>query len=258
MLIFPPHPGDFKFAEAKSPRLRIIYFSDEIRKIIVRGLTKTGLIHHAFDTDNSRTPQTQTIPITEIPLTLHVESPYYTAHRGSLFVQIVIEFAGVPATTLAADYITTHTPLSWPGSGINAPTSGRGYLHEREVDDPPVSEDLATFPPTNTLWHITGVRFMLTTSATVATRIPRIWIVGPSGQVTYSTSPTSGQPASTSFHYIFAPYNNIPAAYGAYIHGEFTPTYMTLSHQLQTSTTGIQVNDQFSLIKFQVEQWLNP
>jgi hypothetical protein len=258
MLVFPPRPEDFKFSEAKSPRLRIVSYSDAVRTIVVRGITKTGLIHDTYATTNTRTIQTRIIPLTEIPLTVHVETTTTATQRGQLYVQIVLEFAGVPAATLAADYITTASPLSWPGGQIRSSTDGPGAILFVAGTNQGAGADISDSVLDNTIWRIDAIVFTLTTDANIALREAIVTFADVSGnQITFAR-PTTTQAASLTRRYNFTVRNNVPAAFSTNIAGEIPDLRLANNDNISTVVQNLQAGDNITLIRFRVEQWLTP
>lgn len=257
-LIFPPRPEDFKFPEAKSPRLRIVSYSDAVRTLIIRGLTKTGLIHDTYSTTDIPTPETRIIALTEIPLTLYVETPSPAVERGRLYIQIFLEFSGVPATLLAAGYVTTASPLVWPGSPIQSPTEGHGFRTDLRVTAPSPGSDFHLTPPGNTLWRIDAARFTFTTSPALDNRICRLCHFNNHLDVATYYVPTASQGPNLTNEYIFSPYNNVPAKFNGYIMGEFVPIWLHPSSVLASRIQYLHAGDSLSDIAVALEQWLNP
>ena len=258
MLIFPPRPEDFKFAEAKSPRLRIVSYSDMPSTIIVRGLTKTGLIHDTFSATADRLPQTRIIALTEIPLSILIETPPPDYQGGQLYAQAYLEVANVPAVMIAAGYITGGSPLSWPGSPIQLPTDGPGATIDYLTPVPTAGNDFMIAVPINTLIMLTLVKFDFTTSATVATRECVIRLNQADGIPFSFSRPTTTQPASTTKKYVFSNYNILPATIQDWISGPLVPIFLRYQEGLHSSVEAIQAGDTFDNIYIRYQQWLDP
>ena len=258
MLIFPPRPEDFKFAEAKSPRLRIVSYSDMPSRIIVRGLTKTGLIHDTFLATANRLPQTRIIALTEIPLTILIETPPPDYQGGQLYVQAYLEVANVPAVMMAAGYVTGGSPLSWPGSPIQLPTDGPGVTIDKLSPVPAAGNDFTFSVPINTLIMLTLVKFDFTTSADVADRECVIRLNQQDGIPFSFSRPTTIQPANTEKKYVFSNYNVLPATIQDWIAGPLVPIFLRYEEGLHSSVANMQVLDEFSNIYIRYQQWLDP
>lgn len=257
-LIFPPRPEDFKFAEAKSPRLRIITYSDAIREINVRGITKTGLIHDYYVTTDDRLFQNRFVPLTEIPLTIQVCTSTPNTQRGQLYCQIFLEFSGVPACTLASNYITSCCPLSWPGSSSSASTEGPGAILELILLDPEVGQNFIYTVPANTLLKLVSISFCLRTSDTPATRESILLVYSTVGTYILIARPTITQLASLTNYYSFCNYTIIPSAFSDIICGHIPTLPFITNSYLASNIINIQTKDQISQVILSIEQWLNP
>lgn len=257
-LLFPPRPEDFKFPDAKSPRLRIVSYCDDVCDIIVRGVTKTGLLHYVYLTTSNRQPETRIIYLTEIPLVLHVETITPRIQRGQLFVQIFLEFAGVPGTILAADYITTSTPLSWPGGGIRAATEDRGAIVILTPADYPTGANFAYNIVVNELIKILAIFITFTTSATAATRELIIKCMYAGVYPISFARPAATQIASLTRNYSFTDYLSVPAAYADNIAGHLPNVFLNYGDKIVSDVQNIQATDTFDNISILAEKWLSP
>jgi hypothetical protein len=258
MLIFPPRPQDFKFPEAKSPRLRIISYSDAARTIVVRGVTQTGVIHDTYATTADRLIQTRDISLTQIPLSVHVSTTNTNAKRGRLYVQLQLQFATDPTLTLAADYVSFNTPLTWPGGNIINPTTLQGHIISFSLPAPAVGAEWLHTVEANTLVLIRSLSYRFVTDATVATRTSDLLINNAAGVLVRTVRPNATQAASLTRNYFLTPEPIVQAAFGANIFGTHYPIHLPTSGNLTTSTTSIQAGDQYTDVVLELEQWLNP
>jgi hypothetical protein len=258
MLVFPPKPSDFKFAEAKSPRLRIVTYADATATIVVRGVTATGLLHDTYSTVNDVLIQTRTIALTEIPLTVSVNTSTTGISVGRIFCQIFLDMSGVLSTTLAAGYITTGQGLSYPTSGITPAQEGNGAFRMISYTDGATGADISLSVPTNTIYLVQGFRFTLTTDVNAAAREAIIFFRSAGVNFKVAMRPSTTQAASLVREYTFAPYSIVPTAFSTYIAGHMPLTLLKGGDGIATLTTNIQENDQYTAIEVYVRQWLNP
>jgi hypothetical protein len=258
MISIPPRPADFQFAEAKSPRLRITTYSSAAFACTIRGLTQKGLIQTPFTTDGLRTAQNTYVQLTEIPLAVFIETSTAAVQRGRLYAQIFLEFAGVSSVLLAADYITTGQPASWPEGGIHSPTEGRGYLWTYIGTDPPATGEIEETVPNNTLWHIKGLTYQFLTSAVVANRTSRLALWSEYGDMVLITTPNAVQAAGNNMSYFWHPYLAVPAAFDVNIFGYHSPAYLRSVAAITTVTENMQAGDNYNAPEILIEEWLNP
>jgi hypothetical protein len=258
MLVFPPKPGEFKFDEAKSPRLQIISYSDAVRNITIRGITRTGQIHDAYNSTGDRLIQTRTIALTEIPLSIHVETTTASVQRGRLFVRVVLQMAGVPSLTLAAHYVTTAAALAWPGGTIEDPTSGRGYIHTVETNAPAAGAEVVITVPVGELWHVTGHKFELATDANVGTRQQYILMQNTTPVPIFYNKANATQAQSLTRQYYWYQFTTVPTAFDTNIFGHVPPMDLIATQTIETFTSAIEATDTYGASFSQVESWLNP
>ena len=258
MLLFPPRPEDFKFAEAKSPRLRIITYSDAARTIIVSGLTRSGLINDAYTTDNTCDAQERIIYLTEIPLTIQLSTTTQTTQRGQLYALITLEIANAPVITLTSDYITSANPLSYPTGSIQQPTQGNGAILLIDIGNPAVGAEWIFTNTKNLLLRIISVNYSLETNATVATRRSSIDFFLASGEVDLVSPPATTQLTSLSRSYYWSNISPPASAFLTYIFGTLPNAPITKNGSVRSFTENKQVGDVYTSVFLTVEQWINP
>ena len=258
MLLFPPKNSEFKFPEALSPRLRIDTYSDAIRTLTLTGTTRTGLLHDTWDTTDTRSISTHRTQLTEIPLSLLLETSSAQVQRGRLFVKISLEYSGRPSILLAADYITLTSPISWPTLQQLSPTSLQGAILTLVPDPPAPGSNLSIIAPTNTLYRVLSVAFTLVTSATIAVREAIVLIRNPSTIPFIFSRPTNTQIQSLARSYTFANYNTPPTTFGTQIAGALPLFFIYEGQDIITDVQSIQADDQITDVTVMIEQWINP
>jgi hypothetical protein len=225
---------------------------------IVRGLTQKGLIHYPFTTNALRTAQDWYIPLTEIPLSVLVQTTTTGIQRGRTYVQVYLEITGVPVTLLTANYVTTGQPISWPDGNISAPTSGRGYIHTFAGTDPAANNEISEVVPTNTLWHLTAIQYQLDTDANIANRTSRLKISSETAVIMLFLEPNAVQAASVTRYYHWAPFLSVPAAFTEEIFGALPTLDLIAGAAIETLTDNFQAADDYGTPHFIVEEWIKP
>ena len=258
MIHRPLPPKDLKVIEAKSPRLKITTWSSIGAALQVRCLTPSGLVSTNFTATTNRAPVTTYLPLPELPSALSISTTTSDVPRGRVYCQAVVELAGLTAGCLAADYITSTTPLTWPGGNYRAPTDGRGWLYTLSVPDPAAGANFVATVPNNSMWQIRGVLAILDTDVTVAIRELIIYTVDfLAGRSTFAR-PTATQIASLTMSYTFTTYITLPATYGDIIAGHLPNITLLDQDTIHSDIQNLQAGDQVRSIYMLLEEWINP
>jgi hypothetical protein len=126
---------------------------------------------------SDRSENTLTFPLTEgflMNVAAFVGSPKQT---GQTFIQIVLQKAtGTARAMLCQGYINTRCWVAWPNGRIRQPSEGLGNMLSVTGTTPAAGADISEVVPTGAIWRLIAFKFSLTTSATVANRIPTLTI----------------------------------------------------------------------------------
>ena len=164
--------------------------------------------------------------------------------------------AAIPLATLLQGYVTDTSRLSWPGSPIRSSIDGPGVIRSITGTDPAAGAEVSETVPTNARWQLMGLRFVLTTDATVANRQPMILF--DDGVSTFaSVTGNNSQAASTATSY----YGQVgTVSVGALTNGlNFVLPYpLTLmgGFRVRTQTTAIVAGDNYGAPILLVEEWI--
>lgn len=99
--------------------------------------------------------------------------------RGQCYVRVdVIRGAGATVTlgTLVAGYVGSYAGRAWPGTPLESPYEGGGWIHAHQFPSPGANTGFF-FVPAGTRWRLISVETFFTTSAVVITRIPFLEIL---------------------------------------------------------------------------------
>jgi hypothetical protein len=98
-----------------------------------------------------------------------------TVLRGQCYVVVGLQRFGNSGaaldTVLVADYVSSTSPLGWPGGSIRSSVDGPGYLVSLAGSAPAAGADATFTVPAGTRLLVSGVAFALTTSAVAGTRL---------------------------------------------------------------------------------------
>lgn len=184
-----------------------------------------------------------------------------TPRRGACYV--VVELVrgdsvtnASPLGVLVQGYVTDTYRRGYPGSPIELSTEGPGLLRSIAGTDPALGIEIAETVPTNARWRLLGVRFTLTTDATVANRLPVLTI--DDGATAYFTMPAFAvQAASLGVTYQAAAFGFSLAVSGQQCLAlPSVDLILQGGHRIRTVTTAIVAGDNYSAPQLYVEEWI--
>lgn len=186
------------------------------------------------------------------------------ATRGQTFVRVFLTDpdlgAGMPSYQLMADYVTTAMAPGYPNGRVLAPCEGPGNLKVLTLSNV-TGNDFGFVLPGNARWRVTAITALLTTSAAVATRIPRLFYTE-DGTGSLRSPISAGVAASTATRFIFAAGAPQFAGDSTDIIGPL-PVLLILSSffgalgSIAFATLSLQAGDVWSNIEIHVEEWLD-
>lgn len=178
---------------------------------------------------------------------------------GETFVAIRLASRGLASTDvrtfLAAGYATQFSPVTWPGTGLNAPTAGRGMFRVVLAADPPANTEIGFVGPTFTLWRIISFHARLVTDATAINR--RVKLVASGAGIRFGSYLSSAAQAAS----LTIDYATVRGVVGGGIAnstielGYSEPIFLLPGHLLQTDTQSLQAGDNWGPGAVEVEQW---
>lgn len=185
-----------------------------------------------------------------------------TVFRGQIFCIGSIARGNVNQfstfATLIQDYLFTNAGTSWPGGTISASTAGPGVVHAIVLTTPAAGADFSFVAGVTQRLRVQAFTATLTTSATVANRIPRLQLKDQAGRLVSQSPPNVVQAAGTSVVYSAQP-GQITTTTDTATNTWSLPSTPTITGlTLATSTPGIQTGDQWILGVLTVEEWIEP
>lgn len=158
---------------------------------------------------------------------------------------------------LCAGTISAAKRLAWPGSPLAGPLDGAGAIRSITAAVPAAGAEISETVPTGARWEVLAFHGILTTSATVATRLPLLRFDDGTTQY-FEASAIVGLAASLALRYGWA--EGIP---NVLLPSNGTPlgpmpmnNRLAAGHRIRTSTINIQAADQWSAVQYVVREWI--
>lgn len=259
------------------PALWPLTGEDQIRLTVVSakaGVTVTvsvrvvnqagGVQRHVFtfQPGSTRAVQQQDFPIGDGSLCdVSVETPVGAPLYGQVYamVQLIVGLGGEKqrVSTLTAGYVTQTTPIFGPTTTAAPPVDGPGALRVLVAAVPGAGADVSETVPVGARWELVSLRGILTAGAAVANRLVSL-VLDDGANVFFQDTGGFSQVASTAATYCFAQGSSKLAVPTNTLVPGNAPNDNRLSagFRIRTSTTGIQAADQWSLVIYEVREWL--
>ena len=182
--------------------------------------------------------------------------------RGQTFVSISLtrdaENSNNRNQLLIQNYLQSGNALGFPGSKIQDSTEGPGVIRVITGTDPAAGAEITEAVPTNARWKLLGIRPRFVTSATAANRFVRIQYQSGTPDL-FTTRAHDAQTASLNEFYVFAVNGEFAAAIvtGIPWHNNFLPDiHLPAAADISTTTTGIEVDDNYGAPILIIEEWI--
>lgn len=193
-------------------------------------------------------------------LNVQVRATTSAPRVGQVFVILdVVRGLGAtiqPIASLWSGYVTDTTPLGWPGVLPARSVDGPGVLRLIAGTDPAAGVEIIETVPTNARWRVLGVRFALTTDATVANR--EVSLTLDDGATAFNRIASRvTQAASLTIIYSAS----LQAALEAVAQDterliRLPPVLMSGGFRFRTQTTAIVAGDNYTAPQYLVEEWI--
>lgn len=180
---------------------------------------------------------------------------------GQCFVVVeIVRGQGTAALALeqiAAGYVTAKQPLRFPSLSTIRSIDGGGALRSITGAVPGAGAEISETVPTGARWELLALTMTLTTSATVANRLPTVTI--DDGALVYfrqSAMIVLAQSLNLAFQWAEGTPSFTLATNGLPAAPLPVNNRLGAGHRIRTSTAAIAVGDQYSLIQYLVREWI--
>jgi len=229
--------------------------------LLAGGATQTTSWSHTPNTN--RTRATDRYALTQgILLGVAVEAVGLAYSRGHCWCVVSVQYGAGPGGlvhgVLLADYVTGNARLGWPGGQIRSSVEGPGLVRAVIGTNPPPGVDIYEVVPAGVRWKLRAFTFELVTDATVASRIPILYVTD--GTNTWlSIEPTVGQPTGTTRTYNWGIGYPARAMFSTRMILPF-PVEVILrpGYEFDLYTSAMQAGDNLSAPQIAVEEWIEP
>lgn len=185
--------------------------------------------------------------------------------RGQTFVRLFLNpktlGAGQPGLMMMADYVTTRMAPGFPNGRALAPSEGPGNPLVLLITQPGAGADWAATVPSNARWKLRCGRAVLATDAVAANRYASLVIqAAPGGlAIVYQVSDPGAPIVAGDNKTLSFGAASVPLLAGQPLRVWNIPpgVLMLAGWSVASSTAGLDAGDQWSLVRIEVEEWLD-
>ena len=233
-------------------------YSNAVRTVQVRGLTKNEVIIADHVTAGDRSLVAMSHPITYLPLSLTVRTAQTSVSRGECYVKVSLRVEGVVVALLFSGYVTDAGTQAYPGGKIESSVEGPGLIRSITGTDPAAGVEISETVPTGARWRLISLTTIFVADATVASRLAvltptdgaNILLRSPGG-----SSITASQTVRISWGDFGARDSN---TINGFLGAVGSLLYLMAGSVIATVTSSIQAGDNYGAPQMLVEEWIEP
>jgi hypothetical protein len=267
-------PVPFQFLFTGEDQLRVTLTAN-----VPGGYTASLVSRFLLEGGSAPTSNVETIgPVNQLSITRFVPMPRgvllnlavrtnsLVIQRGQLYAQVDVQrgdgASGTVLGTLVAGYVRAVSGRAWPGSPLEGPDEGPGYVHAIAGNVPAAGADPVLPLPGPAVYRLIALDGVLTTNAVVAARTPLLTI-SVDGVTVFRASSSFDQPAGTVRGHTFSAGASHAPGTGVVMGLGHLPVDLRLNQSSGSvvptlTTNGLQAGDQWAGLNLLVEEWRAP
>ena len=236
--------------------LRIDMQADTIAELSIRGMTREATFEYKATTGNDSLISSEKFALSDIPIYVTIEDTNHDLDQGAAFVTISLLANGVVVQQLTSGYLYAQKALSWPNTQQVDLRPNGGRIQRKIPTTPSPGHAIEITVPSGEVWRVQDMTFILTTSATVATRRVKVRIMTQYDE-TIATWSNTDQTASQSRVYHMADYGVIQdEAEGSDILITLPSAFVLIGGDtIRIDASSIQSGDQFNPAEITIEKY---
>lgn len=244
------------FEHGISIQLRLRTRANSSEDLLITGITREGIFKFRHDSQGDGSAVTSTFSLPDIPTMVSVTPRVGNIQPGQTFAVLSLLINGEIIAELASGLVYQGKGLSWPATNNPNSRIGGGFLFQESPAGPAAGAEISVQPDTAEVWRIYGVHFRLVTDANAANRRVHLGFAF-GGDAAIEAFADIDQPESTTREYHCAAWGTLPSR--ADDDDILIPIPIDLiiptGGTIFTSTTNLQVGDQFGQIGLQLDRF---
>ena len=199
-----------KYGSTKPMRLRLSAASDIAAEILMRGITRNGVINHGVNTSADGLINADVIGIDDFPIWVSAVDEGDNFLPGQCWANISLELSEKETISLASGFVHQDKGIMWPSASHIDVMPGRGFITDVATTNPTAGVELTITVPDGEIWRLLQFSTVLVADATSISRRPHWRVTQPGGtetefwtpgdQTANQTIPYFGQNAAGNFN----------------------------------------------------------
>jgi len=248
-----------KFEHGTNFTLRIHHYANATGEIEILGATREGPFRFTRGHAGDLALETQDFNVPDVPIFITIRTSNSSHLRGDQYVMLNLFIDGNEHVLLTQGYISHMESVSWPSQVTQSNLPNHGLFRSVAGTDRAANTEITETVPSNVTWRFISMVFTLVTDANVANRNVHMRVTDGTNLLAETTSAQNQAASLTRVYSILAGVrpqdtseddniaNNLPG-------DMFLPEGFTI----ETSTTNLQVGDDFGAPRLFVEQFITP
>ena len=233
-------------------------YSNSARTLQIRGFTENEQIIADHTTNSDRTRATSVISVTDAPVMLNVRSATTGVKSGECYVEVSLRVEGVIVAMLGCGYVTDTSTVMWPGGMNESSLAGPGLVRSITGTNPAAQVELSETVPTGAIWVIDSIKVLLVTDANVANRFCFLTIDDGTNEV-FRAASLASITASLTWNLIWSTQGSQSTGSSSSANSVLPITMMVPGgYRIKTTTSSLQVGDNFGAPQLFVREWILP
>lgn len=250
--------SQYKWAEKAGIDLLVESNASSAFIVQIRGFTENEQIIADHTTNSDRSRASSVVSITSAPIYLTARTSASNVKDGECFVRVSLRVEGVIVATLFSGYVTDSGIPAFPNGVIKSSLEGRGNIRSITGTNPAAGSEISETVPTNAYWLIHSFHYIFTADANVANRQLILQITDGATVIHRAL----GHPTATAgnqYRVSFGTMGMQTYSAGSASQGVL-PVDILLKpgYVISTSTSSMQVGDDYGAPQLLVEEWISP
>ena len=164
------------YIERAHKQIQIESWSNAARELLLRGYSEAGPFAETHTTNADRSRATNTFEVHGNPISITVRPSAVPVRRGECYVRVTLLLEGEPVKRLMTAYLTDGKTLTWPPGIQEGFTEGEGLVLHVTGTNPAAGAEISETVPTNVKWILRSIAVVFDTDANAANRVPKLHI----------------------------------------------------------------------------------
>jgi len=247
---------NLKFGNNAKLELQVVSQANATVVLDVVYVNREGMSKFKHTTSSAGAQSTSVFLLSDIPIAVSVVDSLGSFTQGDCYVTVRLLLNGEVVFETCSGFVYKAKSISYPVNNTNDAIPGRGRIRLISGSDPIAGDEISELVPANRIWHLLTLNFNLVTSGTAGNRQTAVYVgIGSGGAM--AIAGTATQAASLTRVYTIGKYGGLATQTfnNRILLNMPSDLYIPSGNTFDTSTLNLDSADQFSVIRFLVEEF---